>query len=82
MLPKSLIFVRERGNSQVDSHTFYIPLFRTYALTCTFNIAYFKGPQMILLAPGANLTFYMEVPLESEIPGLDPLLLTSSLGGF
>ena len=37
---------------------------------------------MILLAPGANLTFYMEVPLESEIPGLDPLLLTSSLGGF
>lgn len=33
-------------------------------MTCTFNIAYFKGPQVIWLVPGANLTFYMEVPLD------------------
>lgn len=37
---------------------------------------------MTLLVPGANLSFHMEVPLESEIPDLDPLFPTSSRRGF
>lgn len=37
---------------------------------------------MTLLVPGANLSFHMEIPLESEIPDLDPLFPTSSRGGF
>lgn len=32
-----------------------------------------------MACPWANLTFYMEVPLESEIPGLDPLPPTFQL---